>query len=79
MDFLYDNDADSDVVFLVGVEPDVWRIPGHRKILSNANLVFRALMEGPLATCENTIIVEDVEGRAFDYLLRYFFFLILFS
>ncbi|KAK6634246.1 hypothetical protein RUM44_004857 [Polyplax serrata] len=72
-DFLYDNELDSDVVFIVGMEPDVWRIPGHKKVLSEANLVFRALMEGPLATRDETIVVEDVEGRAFDYLLRYLY------
>ncbi|EEB18556.1 bpb/poz domain containing protein, putative [Pediculus humanus corporis] len=73
VDFLYDNEQDSDVVFLVGIEPDVWRIPGHKKILSETNVVFRALLDGPLATRDNIIVIEDVEGRAFDYLLRYLY------
>lgn len=70
MDSLYDNEIESDVEFLVGREPDVWRFPGHKSILSYANPVFQALFEGPLATQDNTIVIEDVESRAFDYLLK---------
>lgn len=73
VDSLYDNEIESDVVFLVGREPDVWRIPGHKSILSYANPVFHALFEGPLATQDNTVVIEDVESRAFDYLLRFLY------
>lgn len=70
---LYDREDSRDVVFLVGVEPDVWRIPGHKSVLGK-NPVFRAMLEGPLANKEmTTIVIEDVEGKAFDLLLGFLY------
>lgn len=84
-----------DVVFLVGREPDVQRIPAHSWILADASPVFRAMFHGSTQkhfrvhpgqeapgsnpwseaqikeeTGRCTIIVSDVDGRAFDILLR---------
>ncbi|PSN57673.1 hypothetical protein C0J52_05425 [Blattella germanica] len=68
---LYDSEAGSDVEFIVG--PEKWRFPGHRAVLSAANPVFQALLDGPMATHDNTIPIEDVDGRAFDNVLRYLY------
>lgn len=68
-DSLFDSEAGSDVVFLVGQEQ--WRFPGHRAVLAAANPVFQAMLNGPMASRDNTTIpIEDVDGRAFDNLLR---------
>ncbi|KAL0270986.1 UNVERIFIED_CONTAM: hypothetical protein PYX00_008238 [Menopon gallinae] len=72
VDSLYDNEVESDVEFLVGKEPEVWRFPGHKQILSKANIVFYSMLLGPLAM-EKTITIEDVDCRAFDYLLKHLY------
>lgn len=70
-DSLFDSEAGSDVIFLVG--PDLWRFPGHRAVLAAANPVFEAMLHGPMASHETTIPIEDVDGRAFENLLRYLY------
>ena len=42
-------EANSDVVFLVGGEPEVERIPAHSWVLIQASPVFRAMFKGPLS------------------------------
>ena len=66
--FVFDSEAGSDVIFLVG--PEQWRFPGNRAVLADANSVFRAMLHGPMASQDTTIPIEDVDGRAFDNLLR---------
>uniref|UniRef100_A0A0A9WD89 BTB/POZ domain-containing protein 2 n=1 Tax=Lygus hesperus TaxID=30085 RepID=A0A0A9WD89_LYGHE len=71
---LFDSEAGSDVTFLVGHEPDTWRFPGHRWVLAEANPVFRAMLakrddESP----EMVIPITDLDGKAFDLLLRYLY------
>ncbi|XP_054286205.1 BTB/POZ domain-containing protein 2-like [Macrosteles quadrilineatus] len=73
LDSLFDNEAGSDVTFLVGPEPETWRFPGHRGILSEANPVFRAMLQGPLADHGPTVAIQDVDGKAFDLLLRFLY------
>lgn len=68
---LFDSEDDSDVVFLVG--PEQWRFPGHKTVLTAANPVFQAMLAGPMATHDTTIPIEDVDGRAFENLLRYLY------
>ncbi|PNF42920.1 hypothetical protein B7P43_G11846 [Cryptotermes secundus] len=70
-DSLFDSEAGSDVVFLVG--PEQWRFPGHKAILAATNPVFQAMLNGPMASQDTTIPIEDVDGRAFDNLLRYLY------
>lgn len=102
-----DSEADCDVVFLVGSEPDVQRIPADSSALARGSPVFRAMFGGPLAPGgggrasvapaagvaastapvvaakvapgsprrhpappKSTVVVSDVDGRAFDILLR---------
>lgn len=67
---MFDNEAESDVTFLVGPEPETWRFPGHRTILADANPVFRAMLQGPLADSGPTVAINDIDGRAFELLLR---------
>jgi BTB/POZ domain-containing protein 1/2 len=67
-DSLFDSEAGSDVIFLVG--PEQWRFPGNRAVLADANSVFRAMLHGPMASQDTTILIEDVDGRAFGNLLR---------
>ena len=45
----YDTEDNSDVIFLVGEDPDVQRIPAHSWILIEKSPVFRAMFRGPLA------------------------------
>lgn len=45
---LIESEAGSDVIFLVGSEPDVQRIPAHSWILAESNPVFKAMFRGPL-------------------------------
>lgn len=70
-DSLFDSEAGSDVVFLVG--PEQWRFPGHKAVLAATNPVFQAMLNGPMASEDTTIPIEDVDGRAFDNLLRYLY------
>ena len=103
------------MVFLVGPEPDVQRIPAHSSVLADASPVFRAMFAGEMAARQrqqqqqqqhrvtvhcspagsaktalalappsplvkrrsgatvapkSTVAVSDVDGRAFDVLLR---------
>jgi hypothetical protein len=67
-DSLFDSEAGSDVIFLVG--PEQWRFPGHKSVLAAANPVFEAMLNGPMASPDTTIPIVDVEGRAFENLLR---------
>ena len=97
---LTDFETDSDVIFLVGAEPDVQRIPAHTWILAKGSPVFRAMFKGPFSQQQQvgvasvqgpptstskvgtegnvkagkrktaTVAVSDVDGRAFDILLR---------
>lgn len=67
-DSLFDSEAGSDVVFLVG--PEQWRFPGHKAVLATTNPVFQAMLNGPMASQDTTITIEDVDCRAFDNLLR---------
>lgn len=46
---LFDNEENTDVIFLVGEEPDVQRIPAHSWVLVDKSPVFRAMFKGPLA------------------------------
>ena len=45
-----DSEDHSDVIFLVGEDPDVQRIPAHSWVLADNSPVFRALFRGPWAT-----------------------------
>ncbi|XP_065221915.1 BTB/POZ domain-containing protein 2-like isoform X3 [Planococcus citri] len=71
-DSLFENEASRDMEFVVGPEWDQWRFPAHQAVMCN-NEVFRAMLEGPLANDEKTIVIEDVDGRAFNLLLRYMY------
>ncbi|KAL1450933.1 hypothetical protein WDU94_003243 [Cyamophila willieti] len=73
---LLDTEQTSDVTFLVGIEPDVWRIPGHRRLLADKNRVFEAMFYGALArsrTQDSVINITDVSGRAFDYFIKFLY------
>lgn len=77
---LLDTERTSDVTFLAGIEPDVWRIPGHKRLLADKNGVFEAMFFGPLAaragdrTGDSAVVeITDVSGRAFDYFIRFLY------
>ncbi|XP_014243375.1 BTB/POZ domain-containing protein 2-like isoform X2 [Cimex lectularius] len=70
---LFDREAGSDVTFLVGHGQDMWRFPGHRSVLSEANPVFKAMLNFHASSPEGVIPIGDVEGKAFDLLLRYLY------
>ena len=50
----YDSEEHADVIFLVGEEPDVQRIPAHSWVLVDKSPVFRAMFKGPLAEGQTT-------------------------
>ncbi len=70
---MYGVEQGCDVIFLVGSsEDEIWRIPAHKHILQNSTPVFRAMFSEHF--CNNhtgdIINVSDVDGRAFDDLMR---------
>lgn len=69
---LYNSENKSDVTFVAGFGSDTWRFPGHRAVLAAANPVFSAMLLGPMAEYDASkpIIVNDVDKRAFEQLLR---------
>ncbi|XP_073968916.1 BTB/POZ domain-containing protein 3-like [Rhodnius prolixus] len=73
MSRLFDSEAGSDVTFLVGHEPETWRFPGHRCVLMEANPVFKAMLCREPDEQQVVIPILDVDGRAFDILLRYLY------
>ncbi|CAG9088445.1 unnamed protein product [Plutella xylostella] len=64
---LYDDERRSDIVFVAGMGGDTWRYPGHRRVLAATSPVFAAL----LACKSDVIIVDYVDRRGFEQLLRY--------
>lgn len=69
---LFDTEKDSDVTFLVGMEPDVWRLPAHKFILVQASPVFSAMLKGPMS-CKDVkeeVPINDVDPMAFENILR---------
>lgn len=64
---LYNNERQSDIVFVAGINGDTWRYPGHRRVLAATSPVFAAL----LASKTDVIVVDYVDRRGFEQLLRY--------
>jgi hypothetical protein len=75
----YGCEQGCDVVFLVGDDFQPWRLPAIKGVIQNATPVFRAMFSEHFApqpqtqdstSQPQTIRVTDVDGRAFDNLLR---------
>lgn len=64
---LYDDEKRSDIVFVAGINGDTWRYPGHRRVLAATSPVFAAL----LSVKSDIIVVDYVDRRGFEQLLRY--------
>lgn len=64
---LYDNEKQSDIVFVAGINGDTWRYPGHRRVLAATSPVFAAL----LSAKTDVIVVDYIDRRGFEQLLRY--------
>lgn len=64
---LYDDEKQSDIVFVAGINGDTWRYPGHRRVLAATSPVFATL----LACKTDVIVVDYVDRRGFEQLLRY--------
>lgn len=64
---LYDDEKQSDIVFVAGINGDTWRYPGHRRVLAATSPVFAAL----LSAKTDIIVVDYVDRRGFEQLLRY--------
>lgn len=64
---LYDDEKQSDIVFVAGINGDTWRYPGHRRVLAATSPVFAAL----LSAKTDVIVVDYVDRRGFEQLLRY--------
>lgn len=66
---LYDDERQSDIVFVAGVNGDTWRYPAHRRVLAATSPVFAAL----LAAKTDVIVVDYVDRRGFEQLLRFLY------
>lgn len=66
---LYDNEKQSDIVFVAGINGDTFRFPGHRRVLAATSPVFAAL----LSTKTDVIVVDYIDRRGFEQLLRYYY------
>ncbi|XP_068618642.1 BTB/POZ domain-containing protein 6-like [Battus philenor] len=64
---LYDDEKQSDIVFVAGINGDTWRYPGHRRVLAATSPVFAAL----LSAKTDVIVVDYIDRRGFEQLLRY--------
>lgn len=64
---LYDNEQQSDIIFVAGINNDTWRFPGHRRVLALTGPVFATLLQAK----SNVIVVDYVDKRGFEQLLRY--------
>lgn len=63
---------DSDITFLIGVEPFTEIIPAKAAPLAERSPVFRAMLEGPLAEDRGRLInIQDVDPRAFEILISF--------
>ncbi|XP_076800677.1 BTB/POZ domain-containing protein 1-like [Clavelina lepadiformis] len=71
--FLFNNELQADVYFLVGRGVTSQRIPAHRFVLSVGSAVFDAMFNSILATQSNEVEVPDVEPAAFLSLLRFLY------
>lgn len=68
--WIYGCETGCDVKFLVGQDHgEVWRLPAHSSVLRNKNGLFEVMFSGRFSQ-QATIDVPDVDGRAFDNLLR---------
>jgi len=68
------GEEQCDVIFWVGRDPDVQRIPAISRVLVGESAVFHAMLRGPMAARPGTIIpIQDVDGRSFDILLKYLY------
>ena len=56
----YDSEDNTDVIFLVGEDPDIQRIPAHTWILVEKSPVFRAMFKGPLSA--NSIFSNQAQS-----------------
>ncbi|CAH2217199.1 uncharacterized protein LOC120630729 [Pararge aegeria] len=66
---LYDDEKQSDITFVAGINGDTIRVPGHRRVLAATSPVFAAL----LTTKADVIIVDYIDRRGFEQLLRYYY------
>ncbi|XP_013771750.1 BTB/POZ domain-containing protein 6-like [Limulus polyphemus] len=71
---LFNSEEQSDVVFLVGEEPDIWRFPCHLHVLSTMSPVFRSLPIYDFTSSSKVVLtVTDIKPYAFENLLRFLY------
>ncbi|VVC40886.1 BTB/POZ domain,SKP1/BTB/POZ domain,BTB/Kelch-associated [Cinara cedri] len=68
---LYNNEAGSDVIFLVG-DPECWRFPAHVDVLRQYP-VFDAMIREPWSKKGTPIHLPNDDPRAFDNVLRFMY------
>ena len=69
--FMFNNELQADVHFIVGSGSDQRRIPAHKYMLFTGSSVFYAMLCGGLAEDNRDILIPDVKPQAFLNLLRY--------
>ncbi|XP_026464436.1 BTB/POZ domain-containing protein 6-B-like [Ctenocephalides felis] len=67
-----ETSSEDVAIFVVGNDQQgTWRLTADRQRLARVHPYFQALLLGPLANSNDTILVPDVDKRAFDHILRY--------
>ncbi|XP_023236402.1 BTB/POZ domain-containing protein 2-like isoform X1 [Centruroides sculpturatus] len=74
----FNSEYKSDVVFMVGKPPNVWRFPAHSFILAPASPLFEAFAKGNFHLSEESeecwiIDINDVSPDVFQSLLRFIY------
>ncbi|VVD03215.1 unnamed protein product [Leptidea sinapis] len=67
---LYDDELQSDLVIVAGINGDTYRYPGHRRVLESTSPVFAAILA---ATKSDLILIDYIDHRGFENLLRYYY------
>uniref|UniRef100_UPI00358FA7C0 BTB/POZ domain-containing protein 3-like isoform X2 n=1 Tax=Myxine glutinosa TaxID=7769 RepID=UPI00358FA7C0 len=70
---MFNNELMADVHFVVGVQGDFQRVPGHKYVLAVGSSVFHAMFFGELAENADEIHIPDVEPAAFLAMMKYIY------
>lgn len=66
---LYDDETQSDIVFVAGINDDTYRFPGHRRVLATCSPVFARLFAAKM----DVIVIDYIDHKGFENLLRYYY------
>ncbi|XP_076030651.1 uncharacterized protein LOC143018938 [Oratosquilla oratoria] len=70
---LYENEAGSDIILLVGEGSQRERVPAHSWVLAADNEYFRALFQGPMANPDKKVHTIHEDAKGFQNLLKWLY------